>query len=91
MSRQSIGRIQALVNAAVADYLVKADILPSTMRGTNLGSSSRRFDNVYIGDLHLQNERGNYTVVEEEDRLTIRNHKTGKLYKFVLEEIEEEK
>ena len=39
-------------------------------------------------DLILHNERGHYTIVEEEDYLGITNENTGKKYKFVLEEIE---
>jgi len=39
-------------------------------------------------DLVLNNERGHYKIVEEEDYLSIKNEKTGKLYKFVLEEID---
>ena len=39
-------------------------------------------------DLVLNNERGHYLIVEEEDYLSIKNEKTGKLYKFVLEEID---
>jgi hypothetical protein len=37
--------------------------------------------------LHLRNERGDYTLIEEEDCLTIRFNKTGKRYKFVLEAV----
>jgi len=39
-------------------------------------------------DLVLNNNRGHYLIVEEEDYLSIKNEKTGKLYKFVLEEID---
>jgi len=39
-------------------------------------------------DLVLNNERGHYKIVEEEEYLSIKNEKTGKLYKFVLEEID---
>ena len=39
-------------------------------------------------DLVLNNKRGHYKIVEEEDYLSIKNEKTGKLYKFVLEEID---
>jgi hypothetical protein len=51
----------------------------------NLGSPAKRFANVYTGDLHLRNDRGDYTLIEEEACLTIRFNKTGKRYKFVLE------
>jgi len=36
----------------------------------------------------LANERGDWTVVEEEDYLTIKNNKTGKRFKLLMEEIE---
>ena len=38
------------------------------------------FNNVYTNDLHLKNERGDWTLIEEEDCLTMRNNKTGKRY-----------
>lgn len=62
-----------------------SDIIPDTNVTRNLGSPVRRFANVYTGDLHLKNDRGDYTIIEEEDCLTIRFNKTGKRYKFVLE------
>jgi hypothetical protein len=43
---------------------------------------------IATADLKLENERGHYLIVEEEDYLSIKNEKTGKLYKFVLEEID---
>lgn len=61
------------------------NIIPDVDMLRNLGSPSRRFANVYTGDLHLRNDRGDYTLIEEEDCLTIRFNKTGKRYKFVLE------
>lgn len=66
---------------------VGSNILPVTDRLYNLGSATQRWANVYTGDLHLRNERGNWTVIEEEQYLSIRNNHTGKMYKFVLEEI----
>ena len=54
----------------------------------NLGAEDKRFSNIYTGDLHLRNERGDWSIVEEEEYLSITNNKTGKKYKFVLEEIE---
>lgn len=65
-----------------------SDILPSADDTINLGSPSLRFANVYTGDLHLRNDRGDWTIVEEEDALTIRNNKSGKRYEFMLKEIE---
>jgi hypothetical protein len=64
---------------------IGSDIIPDSNVTRNLGSPVRRFANVYTGDLHLKNDRGDYTLIEEEECLTIRFNKTGKRYKFVLE------
>lgn len=55
----------------------------------NLGDPTRRWNNIYTGDLHLRNDRGDYTIIEESDFLSIRFNKTGKRYKFVLEPVPE--
>jgi len=55
-----------------------------------LGSSSKRFRNVYTGDLHLKNDKGDWTIVEDTDYLCLVNNLTGKRYKFLLEELPEE-
>lgn len=68
---------------------VSGSILPSDDSGHDLGSTTKRWANVYTGDLHLANERGNWTVIEEEDYLTIRNNKTGKRFKLLMQEIGE--
>lgn len=65
---------------------VGASIIPDTDNTYDLGSSSFRFANVYTGDLHLKNDRGDWTIIEEEDALTIRNNKTGKVYDIVMKE-----
>jgi hypothetical protein len=67
---------------------VTGHILPGANGTKDLGSADYRWRNIYTGDLHLKNERGDWTIVEEEDYLTIVNNKKGKKYKFVLEEIE---
>ena len=69
---------------------VAGNVFPSADATHDLGSSSKRWNNLYTNDLHLANDRGDYTIVEEEEYLSIRNNKTGKLYKFVLEEIPED-
>jgi hypothetical protein len=61
-------------------------ITPNADNTSDLGSGSLRWANVYTGDLHLKNDRGDYTIIEEEDALTLRNNKTGKIYNFVLQE-----
>jgi len=62
--------------------------------GFDLGSSTKRFSEVHTrsmhtGDLHLKNDKGDWSIIEEEDYLSITNNKTGKKYKFVLEEVED--
>ena len=64
------------------------DILPDADNTRDLGSPSLRFANIYTGDLHLANDRGDWTVVEEAEYLTLRNNKTGKTFKLVMEEVE---
>ena len=60
-------------------------ISPDADNITDLGSASKRFANIYTGDLHLANERGDWTVIEENDYLTLRNNKTGKRFKLLME------
>jgi len=62
-------------------------ITPTTDNDISLGTASKRFANIYTNDLHLANDRGDWTIVEEEEYLSIRNNKSGKLFKFVLQEI----
>jgi len=69
--------------------LVTGSLLPFGDVITDLGSPSNRWANIYTGDLHLRNDRGDYTLIEEEDFLSIRFNKTGKRYKFVLEPVPE--
>jgi hypothetical protein len=65
------------------------DVLPDGDGTRNLGSGAARWANVYTADLHLANERGDWTVIEEENYLTIRSNKTGKRFKLLMEEIED--
>jgi hypothetical protein len=81
-----------------SDITAYKHFLPAVNGTQNLGSSSLRWANVYTGDLHLSNEEkggndvdgttGNWTVQEGEENLYLINNKTGKKYKFALEEIE---
>lgn len=56
------------------------NILPGTDNAIDIGSPTQRFANMYTGDLHLKNERGDWTLIEEEDCLTLRNNKTGQRF-----------
>ena len=68
---------------------VTAHQLPGADNTYDLGSSSYRYRNIYTGDLHLRNERGDWTILEEEDFLCVINNKTGKKYEMMLKPIED--
>ena len=88
-SRVGIGTTTPTAQLAVGGALhVTGSIMPGDDNTHDLGSSAMRWANVYTGDLHLANDRGNWTVVEESDYLTIRNNKTGKRFKLLMEEID---
>ena len=76
-------------NLTLAGTLTTVDILPTADNTSDLGSTSKRWANIYTTDLHLNNDRGDWTIIEEEEYLSLRNNKNGKMYKFVLQEIEE--
>jgi hypothetical protein len=66
---------------------VECDILPNVDSVVNLGSPTQRFANMYTGDLHLKNDRGDWTVIEEKDYLSLHNNATGKTFRLVMEEV----
>lgn len=68
---------------------MKGNIVPDQDVTYTLGTSDKRWGHVYTGDLHLRNERGDWTIVEERDYLCVVNNITGKKYKMVLQPIEE--
>jgi len=74
-------------NTITATGRFNADLMPSADVAYNLGGPTLRWANMYTGDLHLKNERGDWTIIEESDFLTITNNRNGKRYKFLLEEI----
>ena len=86
--RVGTARLSALIKAVVGEMQLNATIAPETASGTDLGTAELRFGNIYCNDLNLANDRGDWTIIEEEQHLSIRNNKNGKLYKFVLEEID---
>jgi hypothetical protein len=67
--------------------VVKKAILPNTDATIDLGSPTQRFANMYTGDLHLKNDRGDWTVIEEKDYLSLHNNATGKTFRLVMEEV----
>ena len=75
---------------------VAENILPDADATRDLGSSSKRWANIYSADLQLSNEGGandvdgtwgQYTIQEGEDDLFLINRRSGKKYKFMLQEV----
>jgi len=69
---------------------MKGNIIPDVDTTYNLGSTNKRWANVYTGDLHLRNDRGDWTIVEEKDYLCVVNNITGKKYKMMLEPLDKD-
>ena len=76
------------------------DIIPHTNDDRDLGQSGLRWRNIYTTDLQLSNESkkdkggndvdgtwGDYTIQEGEDDLFLINNRSGKKYKFMLQEV----
>ena len=72
-------------------------IFPQSNNSYDLGTSASRWRNIYTQDLQLSNEAvgdngidgtwGNYTIVEGESDLFLKNNRSGKTYKFNLTEV----
>ena len=71
--------------------------MPTADVGGDLGSTTNRWANVYTADMQMSNEGsqndidgtwGKYTIQEGESDLFLINRRTGKKYKFMLEEVQ---
>jgi hypothetical protein len=71
-----------------ANIVVAGYILPSANATYDLGSSTLRWRNIYTNDLQLSNGIGDYTIVEGADDLFLYNNRTGKTYKFLVQEVD---
>jgi hypothetical protein len=78
---------------------IAGNFLPASNNSQDLGSAAVAWRNIYTNDLHLSNEgkpegndvdgtTGNWTIQEGAEHLYIINNKTGKKFKFSLEEIQ---
>ena len=70
------------------DFKVFGDTASKYMSWDSSADTLEVAGTLQTADLVLNNDRGHYLIVEEEEYLSIKNEKTGKLYKFVLEEID---
>ena len=71
-------------------------VLPAANNTYNLGSSSNRWANLYVNDMHFSNEGktndvdgtwGDWTLQEGESDVYMINNRSGKKYKFNLTEV----
>ena len=76
--------------------LPTGDLAPAADATYECGTSSLRWKNIYTADMQLSNEGsqnevdgtwGKYTIQEGADDLFLINRRTGKKYKFILEEV----
>ena len=81
-------------------HMTGSTVKPQTGVTLDLGTSTDRFDNLYINDLQLSNKSkkdtggndvdgtwGDYTIQEGESDLFLINNRNGKKYKFNLTEV----
>jgi hypothetical protein len=88
-----------VINGNTGDTTFVGNVIPKTNNSKDLGSATYGWRNIYTNDLHLSNEgkpegndidgtTGNWTIQEGAEHLYIINNKTGKKFKFSLEEIQ---
>ena len=68
------------------------DLTPDSNNFVSIGSDAKRLKavystDIYTGDLHLKNDKGDWTMIEAEEYLTIRNNNTGKTFRLLMEEV----
>ena len=82
---------------SVTGTLTTQAIIPDGDGTRDLGASGTRFANIYSSDVDLSNEArggntvdgtwGSYLIEEGENDLFLKNRRTGKQYKFCLQEV----
>ena len=93
----SDGNIQFKINAQMKLQVDSGgNTIPGADNASNLGSSTKRWKNIYAADMHYSNEGdknsvdgtwGSYTIQEGENDLFLLNNRNGKKYKFNLTEV----
>ena len=71
---------------------LQSNIVPDADNTRALGTSSKRFTTLHsaalnTGDIIMKNENGHFTIDEQDDFIRVYNHKTGKYYKLLMEEL----
>jgi hypothetical protein len=83
------------------NFVFDHNILPTPSGTIDLGSTTARWNNIYVNDLQLSNESkkdtggndvdgtwGDWTLQEGEDNVYMINNRTGKKYAMMLKEVE---
>ena len=83
------------------NFVFDHNILPTQSGTIDLGSTTARWNNIYVNDLQLSNESkkdtggndvdgtwGDWTLQEGEDNVYMINNRTGKKYAMMLREVE---
>ena len=92
------GNVIVQASASAVTITAGKHLEASTNNSTDLGSSAKRWRNLYTQDLQLSNESsggndvdgtwGDYTIQEGESDLFLINNRNGKKYKFMLKEVD---
>ena len=72
--------------------VVNESVIPDADNTRALGSASKRWTTLHsvalnTGDIVMKNENGHFTIDEQDDFLRVFNHRNGKYYKIVMQEI----
>jgi hypothetical protein len=79
-----------------AGKTITGAIEPATDSASDLGSTTKRWQNIYTTDLHLSNEGsknsvdnswGDWTLQEGKEDIFMINNRTGKKFKMLLQEV----
>ena len=91
----AVGAVVTGIATITGNAFVGGNLLPDGDNDADLGSSSKRWANLYTGDLNLSNEgssnkvdgtSGSWTIQEGNSDLFLINNLSGKKYKFNLTE-----
>ena len=68
-------------------YMDASGLFPKADNSYDLGKADKRYRNIFTGDVNLQNDRGDWTLIEENDFISFRNNMTGRRFRMVMEDI----
>ena len=93
----TIGSTSVALGGTITDIAGLGTLTPASTNTKDLGSNTLRWRNIYTADLQMSNEGsqndvdgtwGSYTIQEGHEDLFLLNKRTGKKYKFLLQEVD---